>query len=65
MNFTVLSTSLSPHSRSRVLARLAAERLSAQGHHVTLLDLRETPLPAFDDDQTYQHPNVATLPASH
>nr|WP_306468249.1 NADPH-dependent FMN reductase [Deinococcus alpinitundrae] len=41
-----------------MLARLAAERLSAQGHHITLLDLRDTPLPAFNDDQTYQHPNV-------
>jgi len=58
VNFTVLSTSLSPHSRSRMLARLAAERLTAQGHQVTLLDLRETPLPAFDDDATYPHPNV-------
>ena len=58
MKFTVLSTSLSPHSRSRALAHLAAERLQAAGHHVTLLDLRDTPLPAFDDDQTYAHPNV-------
>ncbi|TSA83024.1 NAD(P)H-dependent oxidoreductase [Deinococcus detaillensis] len=58
MKFTVLSTSLSPQSRSRMLARLAAERLSQQGHQVTLLDLRDTPLPAFDDDATYAHPNV-------
>ncbi len=58
MNFTVLSTSLSPHSRSRTLAHLAAGHLSHQGHQVTLLDLRDVPLPAFDDDQTYAHPNV-------
>ncbi|WP_420596374.1 NADPH-dependent FMN reductase [Deinococcus sp.] len=58
LNFTVLSTSLSPGSRSRALAHLAAERLTAQGHQVTRLDLRDTPLPAFDDDQTYGHPNV-------
>lgn len=58
MNFTVLSTSLSPHSRSRRLAQLAAERLRQQGHQVTLLDLRDTPLPAFDDDATYAHPNL-------
>ncbi|GAA4015146.1 NADPH-dependent FMN reductase [Deinococcus rubellus] len=58
MKFTVLSTSLSPQSRSRMLAYLAAERLTTQGHQVTLLDLRSTPLPAFDDDATYQHPNV-------
>lgn len=58
MNFTVLSTSLSPHSRSRMLARLAAERLSTRGHLVTLLDLQSMPLPAFDDDAAYAHPNV-------
>ena len=58
MNFTGLSTSLSPQSRSRALAHLAAKRLTAQGHHVTRLDLRDTPLPAFDDDQSYRHPNV-------
>ncbi|AWN23950.1 NAD(P)H-dependent oxidoreductase [Deinococcus irradiatisoli] len=58
MNFTVLSTSLSPQSRSRALAHLAAGRLEDQGHRVSFLDLREVPLPAFDDDRTYAHPNV-------
>lgn len=58
MNFTILSTSLSPDSRSRALARLSARRLSDLGHAVTLLDLRDSPLPAFDDDAVYAHPAV-------
>ncbi|WP_293910741.1 NADPH-dependent FMN reductase [Deinococcus sp.] len=58
MNFTILSTSLSQGSRSRVLARLASERLTDLGHTVTLLDLRDSPLPAFDDDAVYTHPAV-------
>ncbi|WP_425148144.1 NADPH-dependent FMN reductase [Deinococcus sp.] len=58
MHFTVLSTSLSPHSRSRKLASLSAEALKAQGHAVTRLDLHDLPLPAFDDDQASAHPNV-------
>ena len=58
MQFTVLSTSLSPQSRSRRLAHLSAAALEAQGHPVTALDLLALPLPAFDDDQTYGHPNV-------
>ncbi|GGQ98556.1 NADPH-dependent FMN reductase [Deinococcus ruber] len=59
MQFTVFSTSLSPNSRSRRLAHLSAQALEAQGHTVTVLDLRALPLPAFDDDQAYHHPNVA------
>jgi chromate reductase, NAD(P)H dehydrogenase (quinone) len=58
MNFTILSTSLSPDSRSRALAHLASKRLTAQGHTVTFLDLRDSPLPAFDDDAVYTHPAV-------
>ena len=41
----LVSTSLSPTSRSRILARLAVEKLTASGTTHTLLDLNETPLP--------------------
>ncbi|MCP2015729.1 FMN reductase [Deinococcus sp. HSC-46F16] len=58
MKFAVLSTSLDPQSRSRWMAGLAAEQLRAEGHEVTLLDLRETPLPPFDNDTCYAHPHA-------
>lgn len=58
MKFTVLSTSLDPESRSRWMAGLAAARLRAAGHEVTGLDLRDTPLPPFDNDTCYAHPHA-------
>ncbi len=61
LRFTVLSCSLDPESRSRRLAHLARARLEAQGHQVTLLDLRDHPLPAFDNDAVFESPAYATL----
>ncbi|GBF05730.1 hypothetical protein DAERI_050239 [Deinococcus aerius] len=58
MKLTVLSTSLDPVSRSRWMAGLAAAQLRAAGHEVTLLDLRDTPLPPFDNDTCYTHPSA-------
>ena len=62
MKFAVLSTSLDPESRSAWLCDLAAAQLRAQGHEVTHLDLRATPLPPFDNDQgphgCYAHPHA-------
>lgn len=69
LKFTVLSTSLDPESRSAWLCTLAARQLAAAGHAVTLLDLRTTPLPPFDNvqgqtvqggDGCYEHPAFAT-----
>lgn len=59
MKFAVLSTSLDPESRSAWLCALAARQLRDAGHAVTLLDLRETPLPPFDNASCYAHPNAA------
>ncbi|WP_309572264.1 NADPH-dependent FMN reductase [Deinococcus sp.] len=63
VKFTVIATSLDPESRSAWLCALAARQLSAQGHGVTFLDLRSTPLPPFDNVQgeggCYAHPNAA------
>lgn len=64
MKLTVLSTSLDPVSRSRWMAGLAAAQLRAAGHDVTLLDLRETPLPPFDNDTCYAHPNAGLYHAA-
>ncbi|GHF49157.1 FMN reductase [Deinococcus metalli] len=63
MKFTVIATSFDPDSRSAWLCALAARQLAAQGHDVTHLDLRDTPLPTFDNVQgpggCYDHPNAA------
>jgi chromate reductase len=63
VKFTVIATSLDPESRSAWLCALAARQLAAQGHDVTHLDLRGTPLPPFDNVQgprgCYGHPNAA------
>ncbi len=48
MKILVLSCSLHRRSRSRVLARLASERLAERGAGVTFLDLRDHPLPLCD-----------------
>ncbi|WP_245872934.1 NADPH-dependent FMN reductase [Deinococcus planocerae] len=58
LRLTVLSTSLDPVSRSRWMTGLAAAQLREEEHTVTLLDLRETPLPLFDNDACYTHPNA-------
>ncbi|OLV18612.1 NADPH-dependent FMN reductase [Deinococcus marmoris] len=58
MKFAVLSTSLDPESRSAWLCTLAARQLREAGHTVTHLDLRETPLPPFDNLTCYAHPNA-------
>lgn len=61
LRFLVLSCSLDPVSRSRVLAELATERLRERGHAVELVDLRDHPLPAFDNAAVFDHPEVERL----
>ncbi|MBC8108691.1 MAG: NAD(P)H-dependent oxidoreductase [Anaerolineae bacterium] len=50
MNITIISCSLNPDSRSRVLANSAAEILRKHEATVQLLDLREHPLPMCDGE---------------
>lgn len=59
LRFLVLPTSLDPNSRSRALAGRAAGWLREAGHDAELLDLRELPLPAFDNAAALEDPNVA------
>ena len=54
----VISSSLNSDSNSRILAREAQHILRNDGHEVTLLDLRDYPLPLCDGGPTYGHPNV-------
>ncbi len=57
----VLSTSLHPTSRSRILARATVERLGNLGRDVTLFDLAETPLPPCDGATAYGDAQVIRL----
>jgi FMN reductase len=54
----VVSSSLNPESRSRLLALEAKRVLEEDRLPVSWLDLRETPLPLCDGDTAYDHPNA-------
>lgn len=58
MAYLVISTSLSPASRSRVLAKHAVEELKSHGHAVDYVDLAETTMPACDATLCYGDPNA-------
>lgn len=57
----VISCSLSPTSRSAILAQRLARDLEEIGDDVTFVDLRKLELPLCDDDACYRHPNVSIL----
>ena len=57
----IVATSLSPKSRSRILAHLAAEKLTHAGTPHTLLDLSETPLPFTGSAAGWGDPGVASV----
>jgi NAD(P)H-dependent FMN reductase len=57
----IVSSSLRPDSNSRVLAAEAQRVLEQDGHAVTLLDLRDHPLPLCDAGPSYGHPSVARI----
>jgi NAD(P)H-dependent FMN reductase len=57
----VVSSSLRSESNSRLLAREARRVLDQDGHAVTLLDLRDHPLPLCDGGSSQDHPSVALI----
>ncbi|MEO1615959.1 MAG: NAD(P)H-dependent oxidoreductase [Planctomycetota bacterium] len=57
----VLSASLHPTSRSRILASACRDQLESIGRDTTLFDLSETPLPFCDGATAYGDPNVVEL----
>lgn len=57
----VISSSLHPDSRSRILAHASIKRLSASGAQSQLFDLAQSPLPACDGASAYGDPNVQAL----
>jgi FMN reductase len=63
MNMVVFSCSLSPVSRSAVLAGLLGKELEKLGDQVELVDLRELELPFCDAGKCYEHPNVQKVQA--
>ena len=63
MAHLIISSSLNPDSKSRLLARAAADTFAADGTEHTLLDLRELPLPLCDGAAAYGDPNVGKVAA--
>lgn len=57
----VISSSLHPNSRSRILARASIEQLTSLGAQSQLFDLAQSPLPACDGATAYQDSNVKAL----
>lgn len=57
----VISASLRKDSNSRILAQEAKLLLEKDGEEVTLLDLRDHPLPLCDGGAAYGHPSVALI----
>jgi NAD(P)H-dependent FMN reductase len=57
----IVSSSLSPESNSRILAREAQRVLEQDGRCVAVLDLRDHPLPLCDGGPSYDHPGVAVV----
>jgi NAD(P)H-dependent FMN reductase len=56
LKITILSCSLDPKSRSRVLARQAEHLLQAREHVPHFIDLQDFSLPEFDNSDCYRHP---------
>jgi FMN reductase len=59
--FLVISASLHPTSRSRILGRACLEELQQSGRQVEWFDLAEQTLPPCDGATAYSHENVRKL----
>ncbi len=59
----VISASLNPGSRSRILASAARDKLESLGRKTSWFDLAETPLPFCDGATAYGDANVIDLGA--
>ena len=59
--FLVISTSLSPKSRSKLLARQIVDLLDQGDHPVEFIDLSEFKLPRCDADACYADPAVQEI----
>jgi len=61
MKCLVVSSSMNPESRSRLMAQAARASVDAAGCSSDYVDLREWPLPFCDGRASYGHPNVQDL----
>ena len=61
MTNIVISSSLNPKSRSRLLALIAFNELKNMGVSVEWLDLADHPIPLCDGDEAYNNSNVKEL----
>lgn len=61
-DYLVISTSLNPNSKSRILAQSAHEHLKGIGD-AELVDLRDYDLPLCDGENAYSHSSVSKLTA--
>ena len=64
MSILVVSCSLSPESKSRILAEAAFQRLRRAGVSSDYVDMRTKPLPLCDGDQAYADANVQEMSAA-
>lgn len=63
MNYLVISSSLSPKSKSRVMAQATAESLRADHANVEFLDLADLDIPFCDAAACYAAPDVVAVTA--
>jgi FMN reductase len=61
MRYLVLSCSLNPKSRSRILARIVHQHLAAREGGAEFIDLQDYDLPLSDGGACYGHPHVNAL----
>ncbi len=61
MNYLVVSCSLNPESRSKLLGLSIKENIESKGENVKFLDLAEKQIPFCDGDQAYSDPITAEL----
>lgn len=61
MHQLILSCSLSPKSRSAVMAEVLEAAFRSQGDDVERIDLRQLDLPLCDAGACYAHPDVARI----
>lgn len=64
MKFAIVSCSIDPESRSRMLAREVEGLLADKGHTSTFIDLRTVQLPRFDNSECFEHPEFARVHAA-
>jgi len=57
----IISTSLNPNSRSRILANAANAAMKSDGHECELMDLAELKLPLCDAGSCFADPNAQKL----